>query len=363
MPPPQPIRHVTLRKIAAAAGVSHTAVSLALRNDRSVAAATRERIRKIARNLGYRPDPFVSALLTRVRTGRTPRLQAKLAFVIPCADIEAWKSSWTNLKFRAGARARAAELGFEMEDFHPAAEGITYSRLSGILWSRGIRGVVLSVFPHFEQGAMDMKWGRFAAAAQGYAVLDPELHRSCHFHWDGMTQACERLHALGYRRLGFAMAFQASWRVRHFWLGAFQAYHAALGVTCLPPHLNPTHELDRRAFLRWRKRHAPDVVLTVHAEIEQWLLDEGLRVPENIGLAHLDRHEEAMPSWAGVDQNARAVGARASDLVIEQLKNNEYGVPKRPKVVLTRGVWIAGRSVRASGQASRKKTRITSRSE
>jgi DNA-binding LacI/PurR family transcriptional regulator len=344
MRPPKPT--VTLRQIAAAAGVSHTAVSMALRNDPSVSEATRKRICKIARSLGYRPDPFVAALLARVRTGRSPQLQAKLAFVDPAADRQPWADAWTNRKFRAGAAARAGELGFELEDFHPLASRISYSRLSDILWSRGIRGIVLGVFDHYQQGAIDMKWERFAAATQGYSVIEPELHRSCHFHWNGMIQACTALHDLGYRRLGFAFTERASWRVRHLWLGAYQAFHAARGFPCLPPHLDPGPDLDRQAFLRWRESQKPDAILTIHPEIADWLRAAGCRIPHDVALAHVDRHEEALPNWAGIDQNAHAVGARAAELVIEQLRNNDYGVPKHPKVVLTHGAWIAGQSIR-----------------
>jgi DNA-binding LacI/PurR family transcriptional regulator len=161
-----------------------------------------------------------------------------------------------------------------------------------------------------------------------------------------MMQACLALQSSGYRRLGFAFTERASWRVRHLWLGAYQAFHAAHGLRCLPPHLDPGADLDRQAFLRWHKTHAPDAILTIHPEIDEWLRAAGHHIPRDVALAHVDRHEEALPNWAGIDQNARAVGARAAELVIEQLRNNDYGVPKDPKVVLTRGAWIAAASVR-----------------
>jgi LacI family transcriptional regulator len=348
------VRSVTLRQIAEAAHVSHTAVSMALRRDPGVSAATGERIRKVARKLGYRPDPFVAALLSRVRTGRTPRLQAKLAFIDPASDRQPWADFWTNAKFRAGAAARAFELGFEIEDFQPAADGITYSRLSGILWSRGIRGVVLGVFEHYQQGVIDLRWERFAAATQGYSIVHPELHRSCHFHWDAMMQASTALHAAGYRRLGFAFTHQASWRVRHLWLGAYQAFHASRALAFLPPHLAQGPDLLRQEFLDWHERHTPDAILTIHPEIAVWLRAAGWRVPQDVALVHVDRHEEADPTWAGIDQNTRAVGARAAELVIEQLRNNDYGLPQHPKVVLTHGAWVSGTT--APLKHSRKRT-------
>ena len=47
----------TLQDIAKRAGVGKATVSLALRNDPKISAATRERVRAIAEELKYRPDP------------------------------------------------------------------------------------------------------------------------------------------------------------------------------------------------------------------------------------------------------------------------------------------------------------------
>ena len=68
-----PVR-LTMRKLAASAGVSHVTVSRALRNDPSISRATTRRIQALARRLGYRPNPLVLScnspglqLLQRVR--------------------------------------------------------------------------------------------------------------------------------------------------------------------------------------------------------------------------------------------------------------------------------------------------------
>ena len=46
-------------------------VSLALRDSPKISAVTRERIRKIALQLGYQPDPELSRLLKHLRLSRT----------------------------------------------------------------------------------------------------------------------------------------------------------------------------------------------------------------------------------------------------------------------------------------------------
>ena len=56
---------VSLKDVAARAGVSSVAVSLALRGDPRISEARRIQIRSIAEEIGYRPNPFARAMRTR----------------------------------------------------------------------------------------------------------------------------------------------------------------------------------------------------------------------------------------------------------------------------------------------------------
>ena len=58
-------RRVTSLHVAAAAGVSQSAVSRAFRDDASISPDLRERVRAAARRLGYTPNAFAAGLLTR----------------------------------------------------------------------------------------------------------------------------------------------------------------------------------------------------------------------------------------------------------------------------------------------------------
>ena len=58
-------RDVTSLHVAAAAGVSQSAVSRAFRDGASISAQLRERVHAVARRLGYTPNAFASGLLTR----------------------------------------------------------------------------------------------------------------------------------------------------------------------------------------------------------------------------------------------------------------------------------------------------------
>ena len=56
-------KSITMKTIAAQAGVTQATVSMSFANNPRIPAATRARIRGIADRLGYRPNPYVSALM------------------------------------------------------------------------------------------------------------------------------------------------------------------------------------------------------------------------------------------------------------------------------------------------------------
>ena len=65
------VKRVTIRDVAAAAGVSATTTSFVLNGqDASISLETQDRVRQVAQNLGYRPHASARALAT----GRTHRM-------------------------------------------------------------------------------------------------------------------------------------------------------------------------------------------------------------------------------------------------------------------------------------------------
>src|SRR4051794_29993861 len=110
-------RPVRLQDIADAARVSKATVSLALRNHSSIPPATRTRIQTIAEELGYRPNPLVSALMSyqRARQPNRPR-DLTLAMVINFSRRGEWKN-YLSEDLLSQAAGRAQQLGFVLEEF------------------------------------------------------------------------------------------------------------------------------------------------------------------------------------------------------------------------------------------------------
>lgn len=372
----------TMQMIAERAGVSVMTVSLALRNHSRVSIETRERIRMLAKKMGYRPNPLVSALMARRGAGRAMRDASVLAFII--THPEPWvyegRNTWLG-EIHLGALERAEALGFRMGRFLLDGEKMTSSRLRNILRARGIRGVVLAPLSEpIRPLAFD--WAPFSCAAIGYSYRESELHRAAQDQFGIIRQAVRRLSSLGYERIGLAIRNEDDQRVSGKWTGGFLSFHPYLPVNRrIPVFLWHFSSADRETdhpvwegprepspeFRKWMERWRPDAILFLQPIVLLWVRTLGLRVPEDVGLASLELSQERdlgnlfgstregdltrrkRAAFSGIDQNHPAVGAAAVELVVEQLYANVRGAPTRAKTVLIDGLWVDGCTTRQLG--------------
>ena len=135
--------NVTLSTIAAKVGVSKNSVSLALRGDPQIPPSTRDRIRRVAQELGYRPNPVIAHLMAQLRASRTPRLQAKLALVNAHRDPDALRKHPTIPTYVEGCERRAASRGYGFDRFWLHDPTLTAASFLRILRTRGIKGIIL----------------------------------------------------------------------------------------------------------------------------------------------------------------------------------------------------------------------------
>lgn len=324
-----------MKDVAERAGVARSTVSMALRDDTSIPAATRRRIQKLAEEMGYRPNPLVSALMAGLRTGRKEIRHLPLAYVSSFSEEEERTIATLN-EFRQGAREHAARLGYSFDDFRIDRQTITPDRLRGILQARGIPGFILAPIPH-PLSEFEFDWSSFAAVAIGHSLKRPQLHRVVHHQYHGMILALENLRRLGFRRPGLVLTSDLDRRVDHNWTAAFL-------LTQMPPFeagktpLLIAENLTKETFGEWFKRNRPDAIITVFPQVAEWLPSLGVSVPGDVGFVSLDRSPGMR--WPGIDQNSRLVAAAAVDLLVEQLYHNRYGLPETPKTVLIEGRWV-----------------------
>jgi LacI family transcriptional regulator len=174
---------ITLQQIARAAGCSVATVSYALRDDPRIRPETRTQVQTVATQLGYRPNPRFSALMAHIRRSRPVASGERIAFLwVHTPRAESAKDPFLQRVF-LGAKMRAEALGYGLEQFWTAERGMTDRRLSQVMKSRGIVGLLLSPVMHEAEVTLDLDWSSFAPAVIGNARWNPELHHAGHHHY------------------------------------------------------------------------------------------------------------------------------------------------------------------------------------
>ncbi len=330
---------VTQAEIARVAGVSKMTVSRALRGGLLVRPELAARIRRAAAELGYVPDPEVARLMTHLRRARKSAARETLAFVWTEPPAERPANPWGRQLFE-GAAARAAELGYALEAFQLTPGEMTAGRLARILQHRGVRGLMLSPLISRSRGHLRMPWEEFSVVVIGLGFLKPAFHRVHHHHFLGVMTALRRLRKAGYQRIGLCVPAVLDRRMFGAWSAGFLVHHppgarVAAGLMHLPQTLN------RAAFAAWCEKAKPEVVLESGQAARSWLA----AIPARARPAHATLSWHAgQPEVAGLDQRSGLIGATAADLLIEQLRHNERGVPAHPKTVMVEGVWREAQS-------------------
>ncbi len=130
------MRRCTIKDIAEAAGISHTAVSLALRNHPKVSAETREKVRKLAEQMGYRPDPLLGALVAYRQGLRPAGFRETIAWVTNYSTQDGWRINAYN-KYFEGATERAQQLGYSIDEVWLREPGVSARQVSRVFRARG----------------------------------------------------------------------------------------------------------------------------------------------------------------------------------------------------------------------------------
>ena len=343
MPPP------TIALLAKATGYSTATVSLALRHHPRIPEATRRKIAAKAEAMGYRPNPMVRALMADARRRDGARHKATLSYFSAHPDKDGWTESERSpfTHFKRGAYARAAELGYGMEDFWLRAPGMTGKRASQILYARGIQGLVIAPVPH-SHGHLSLDWEKFAVCTIGYSVWRPEMDRVKHSAHHSVFEVCRLLKKRRYKRIGLAINRSQDERSMHDWLAPFLVFNQLLPSNRRVAAYLP-EKIEQAGVTRWLMEERVDAVLGLDYRIVNWILDSGRSVPEDCAFAHLD-WLAANGDLAGLCNHPEIVGARAVDVVAHHLEFNEMGLPARPQTTIVKCEWMEGATVRSGGQ-------------
>jgi DNA-binding LacI/PurR family transcriptional regulator len=344
----------TLRQIAERAGLSTAAVSQALRGSHRISESTRKRVKALADEMGWRPNPLVSAHQARLRALHPPKYQATMAWI---DDHE--KEVWTGRRLLQGAVNRAQELGFRVDVVRMGEVDAAHyqnfvPRLRRVLRSRGITGMIM---PELRVPTLATEdWSGFCVVALGKysgSLLKARVarRREVVFHevsadsYHNVWLALDRLRGFGCERIGLALTEWHDYVEDYMPSAQFHVYQERIEPRRRIPIFR-MFELPRQAspeFARWVETYRPDAILCVNDEVRDWVAQLGMDVPAKIKLAHAGI-VFTESGWSGVDICEDRLGATAVEILSAQLLHNDSGPPPYVKRLLVPGVWRDGQT-------------------
>jgi len=330
-----------MRDIAERAGVHPSTVSLALREHPSIPKETRERIQRLAAEMGYRPDPAMSALASYRKAHSPHPAAAPIAFVINARNEAELHESHVHPQLIQSARERAEELGYKLEVFGLESEYPHSAALDRVLQARGIQGVILGALWH-RQEMVQLDWDRYAVVKINQEPRELPLDTVASNQMRAVRLAMQRMRDKGLRRIGLAVAaLDELHNNQLFTAGYFVEENDPRAPDFVPPLVferRPWPDIRQEA-VDWALRHQLDAVLCNWNNFDQ----VAARAAEALGrpcrYVPLDADAHTI-RFGGVEQNHREVSRRAVNMIIGQLNTFRKGRPGSPMLSLVEPLWV-----------------------
>jgi DNA-binding LacI/PurR family transcriptional regulator len=358
------MKRVTYKDIAEKLGISKAAVGYALNNSPKVSEKTRAAVVKIAKELGHRPDPALSALAKHrwgdaANKGNT----YSIAVIVLSVSLNQHDPDDPSMfkpvrKLPKGIynevyetmREQCETLGFLFSLY--VCHDITKLRLlARILFERGTNGVIL------HNNTLESDWNfpidRFSAVVIGQSNPKCPTHNVAPDWFGSMKLALDNCQSKGYKRIGFASFDRGAPDVDHRYESSF-VYHCGriTGNEPVPifryPLKHPTDFANEyKRFQNWYETWKPEVIIDSNHFAFWWLDQMGIQIPEQTGLIHLSNStDERYQEVSLVDFQSEAIGRWSVNLISRLIQMNELGRPQHPIRVTVPCQWFERQSLR-----------------
>jgi LacI family transcriptional regulator len=305
----------TIRDVAERAGVSIATVSRALNDRGDVSAQTRERVREVARSVGYSADPAARSLVTQ---------KTRLVAVVVGDNAGHRDLSLVFFgKVLAAISRRLAQSSYDPLLLHPSDIGLDHRFDAAVLIGVDDDDALVADLSSRQVPLVGVDV-RCASRRAAYVGSD---------HSDGVRLALAHLHALGHRRIahvaGAANTLAGSER-----LHAFRSECEALGLE-LPDELVRLGDFSsasgyRETCVLLALPERPTAVVAASDLMAlaalQAIRDAGLQPGEDVAVVGFDDLEAAAlahPPLTTIRQDRQELGTLAADRAIELIEDPE----------------------------------------
>jgi DNA-binding LacI/PurR family transcriptional regulator len=196
-------------------------------------------------------------------------------------------------------------------------------------------------------------WNEFSGVACNTGFYKPPLHLVMPDHAHAVKRAFQEAQRRGYQRIGMILFDEPNA------IDDFDKVSAFLYCqSCLPPNMPriPVSHIslsDKSAITAWLHDNRPDCVLGINNLVWWWLIENQLRVPEDVAFVSLMANlEEAQDLAEGsespskqnqltmLDHCAESLGQTALEYLDILLRTNQRGIPAQPITMMVEARWL-----------------------
>ncbi|MBC2603813.1 LacI family DNA-binding transcriptional regulator [Puniceicoccus vermicola] len=333
---------VTLKTIAEECGVSTATVSYALRRSSRIPQSTRDRISKVAQELGYRPDPSLSSLAARKSRGVNVPFYASVAVLHP--DNSESRASQLFATHCHHFREKMLEFGCSVSDFELETDHYRTERIAQILQTRGIKGILLG-WGKWPSSIRTFPWDQFSVISTERTDLGQSVDKVSMNHFHALDDIFAKLSNLPSRRYGMILHDDCPKTTREHIIGAFQANlferpHLKGDVPPYSYHLGESAD----GIKKWFETYRPEVVISHRVIDPNVFQDAGIHFPE-VPVIVIEIDEESPVQFSGFYTEGE-LGRTVATLLARKIRNDEVQETiHRPRLTLVNGIWRDGETL------------------
>ncbi len=343
-----------VRQIAKLAGVSPSAVSLALHGSRKISESTKRRVRQIAERTGYRPNAKLSELMELVRATRAGGPTDCFGVISLYDNPRPWENSEHLKRIHASMTQRAFEVGYRLESLWLRAPGMKHGRFRSVLDARGIQGLLCFGSP-VPNDHLPAELDHYAVVTVGLSIESP-MHRVTSHFYNDTIHVLEKIYKFGYRRPGLVISLHEEVRSAYTHSSAYHGWCVRTLPGGEPVPVLRQDKFAENELVSWITQYAPDVIVFVnhHDAVED--LAKLMRMnpifkTRHLGVAAVSQYLEGT-HFSGMQQNQRLIGAWAVELLLSRIVHGDFGNPTEPRIEMVESHWVDGKTLRRRPHAA-----------
>lgn len=340
-----------LQDIAQATGYAVSTVSYAMRGGLGkISPDVCREIQAAAEALGYRPNG-AAALLARQRRKSATKSNLSVGLLQPLESAE--QRRYRNAASK-GFLAACEANGLHFQELR-VSRGMSLRSVLRGAWHQGIEGLCLHDFDTICQpeSIQSVDWSPFSVVQSYRHNSRPFFDTVTHVAFDFMFETLEQVYALGYRKIAVILAKTVSRIDDYARLGALRAFAEVKGLSPLALwQCKAGRWVDSREegeVVRWLRGMAVDAVVAFPFRWYYVLVDEGFKIPEQLGFATPMSYPglENTPDISGCDAREGEIGWLLCERLLQLIALGRRGMPERPLQDLIAPRWLPGETLLA----------------